>query len=67
MKVKREVLANCIRSRRENLGLTQKQLAEKIGCTEVTICRYEAADREPSFSVFVKLCEVLGMKLENFY
>ena len=55
-----------IKSRRKNLDMTQKQLAEKVGVTDVTISRYENGAREPSFTEFIKLCEVLGMKLEDF-
>ena len=59
-------LETYIRSRRKNIGLTQKQLAELIGVTDVTISRWESGQREPIWSDFVKLCEVLGMKLEWF-
>ena len=55
-----------IKSRRKNLDMTQKQLAEKVGVTDVTISRYENGEREPSFTEFIKLCEVLGMKLDDF-
>ena len=55
-----------IRSRRKNLDMTQKQLAKKVGVTDVTISRYENGEREPSFTEFIKLCEVLGMKVEDF-
>ena len=55
-----------IKSRRKNLDMTQKQLAKKVGVTDVTISRYENGEREPSFTEFIKLCEVLGMKVEDF-
>ena len=45
---------------------TEKQLAKKVGVTDVTISRYENGEREPSFTEFIKLCEVLGMKVEDF-
>ena len=59
-------LGSYIKSRRKNLGMTQRQLAEKAGFTDVTISRYENGEREPSFTEFIKLCEVLGMKLDDF-
>ena len=59
-------LPSCIKSRRQNIGLTQKQLAELVGVTDVTICRWESGQREPIWSDFVKLCEVLGMELSWF-
>ena len=48
-----------IRSRRKNLGMTQKQLAKNVGVTDVTISRYENGEREPSFTEFIKLCKVV--------
>ena len=59
-------LGHYIKSRRKNLDMTQKQLAVKVGVTDVTISRYENGEREPSFTEFIKLCEVLGMKVEDF-
>lgn len=59
-------LGSYIKSRRKNLDMTQKQLAKKVGVTDVTISRYENGEREPSFTEFIKLCEVLGMKVEDF-
>ena len=59
-------LATYIRSRRQNIGMTQKQLAKLVGVTSVTISRWESGQREPIWSDFVKLCEVLEMELEWF-
>ena len=59
-------LAPYIKSRRQSIGLTQKQLAELVGVTDVTISRWESGQREPVASDFVKLCEVLGMELSWF-
>ena len=59
-------LPSCIKSRRQNIGLTQKQLAELVGVTDVTISRWESGQREPITSDFVKLCEVLSMELSWF-
>ena len=55
-----------IKSRRKNLGMTQKQLAKNVGVTDVTISRYENGECEPSFTEFIKLCKVLGMRIEDF-
>ena len=59
-------LPSCIKSRRQNIGLTQKELAKLIGVTDVTISRWESGQRDPIWSDFVRLCEVLGMELEWF-
>ena len=59
-------LGSYIKSRRKNLGMTQKQLSEKVGVTDVTISRYENGEREPSFTEFIKLCDVLSLNLNDF-
>ena len=59
-------LATCIRSHRQNIGMTQKQLAESVGVTDVTISRWESGQRDPVWYQFVKLCEVLGINPLDF-
>ena len=46
--------------------MTQKQLAELVGVTDVTISRWESGQRQPMWYQFVKLCVVLGMNPLDF-
>ena len=59
-------LATYIKSRRKNINLTQKELAEKVGVSTNTVARWERSESEPSWNDFLKLCVVLGMKMEDF-
>ena len=59
-------LATYIRSRRKNIGLTQKELAEQIGVSTNTVARWERNEFQPSWSDFLKLCVVLGMNPMDF-
>ena len=59
-------LATYIKSRRKNLNMTQKELAERVGVSTNTVARWERNETEPSWSIFLKLCVVLGMKMEDF-
>ena len=59
-------LATNIRSHRKNIGLTQKELAEKVYVSTNTVARWEREETEPSFSDFLKLCVVLGMNPIDF-
>ena len=59
-------LATYIGSHRKNIGLTQKELAEKVGVSTNTVARWERSESEPSFSDFLKLCEVLGINPLDF-
>lgn len=58
-------IAILIRKAREQAGLTQKQLAAKIGTTQSVVSRLEDADYEGhSLSVLQRIAEALGMKLK---
>ena len=59
-------LATYIRSRGKNINMTQKELAEKVGVSTNTVARWERNESEPSWSDFIKVCMVLGMKMEDF-
>ena len=59
-------LGSYIKSRRLNIGLTHKQLAEKMDTTVTTISKLENNHVEPSFSNFIKLCEVLSLNINDF-
>ena len=49
-----------IRIMRKSLGLTQADLAKKIGVTKQAITTYETGIREPSFRNLIKLSRVLN-------
>ena len=58
-------IAILIRKAREHAGLTQKQLAAKIGTTQSVVSRLEDADYEGhSLSILQRIAEALGMKLK---
>jgi len=59
-------LGSYIKSRRLNIGLTHKQLAEKMDTTVTTISKWENNHVEPSLSNFIKLCEVLSLNINDF-
>ena len=55
-------LGDRIRMRREELGLTQLQLAQKIGVEEATISRYESGSiKNPPQKKLHKIIDVLGV------
>ncbi len=49
---------NEIKALRERLGLTQARMAQRVGVTEGTICRWECGESEPSPLAEAKLQEV---------
>lgn len=56
-------LGSKIKFFRENIGLTQKQLADIIGVTAVTITRYEQNKREPDINTLLKISSALNVGL----
>lgn len=53
-----------LRSVREQRGLSQQQLADRVGTARVTITMYEAGEREPNFEMLSKLAEVLEVSTD---
>lgn len=50
--------------KRIDRGLTQKELAEKIGTKQAAISRLESGDYNPTVSVLRKVVDALGAKME---
>ena len=50
-----------IKQARKAKGLKRKELAEKIGTTPQTICRYEADGRRPKVDAMLKIAEALNI------
>ncbi len=51
---------------REGLGLTQAALAEKLGVSPVSVCRYESGDREPeTLELLQRIAAELGVSVDE--
>lgn len=51
----------CIKRRRLELGLTQREVGERLGVTDVMIRIYEADQRHPKMSTAKRFAEALDM------
>jgi transcriptional regulator with XRE-family HTH domain len=58
--------AGRLRELREAAGLTQEQLAERVGVKREAIARWEANRREPGWSNVVALARALGVNCLAF-
>ena len=56
-----------IREKREELGLSQKELAEKSGITQSFLCDIEQGRSKPSIDVGIKLANGLKGKDIKFF
>ena len=55
-----------IASKRKSLGMTQKQLAEKLGMSDKSVSKWERGVCLPDISVYKELCSILGISLNEF-
>ena len=63
----RERLANRLKDRRSELGLTQAELAERVGVTRKTVNTVENGIFTPSTILALKLAESLGLSVEQLF
>lgn len=47
-------------------GMTQKQLAEKLGMSDKSVSKWERGICLPDVSVYMELCDILGISINEF-
>ena len=62
-----ERLANRLKERRGELGLTQVELAERVGVTRKTVNTVENSIFTPSTTLAIKLAAALGLTVEQLF
>lgn len=55
---------NRIKLLREEKGMTQQELADKIDGAKSTVAMYEKEDRKPSLEVLIKLSEIFDCSID---
>lgn len=58
-------MAEVISSRRKELGMTQKELAEKLNITDKAVSKWERGIACPDTASLPKLAQILGISLEE--
>ena len=53
-------VGEAIRKTRNDKGMTQKELAERAGTTEVSVCRWENGNRTMRIDTFIRIADALG-------
>ena len=56
-----------IAGKRKGLGLTQRELAEKLGMSDKSVSKWERGVCLPDVSVYRELCGILGISLNEFF
>lgn len=55
-----------IADKRKRLGMTQKQIAEKLGMSDKSVSKWERGICLPDVSVYLELCDILGISINEF-
>lgn len=58
---------NVIRSLRKGAGMTQKELADKLGTTITTVYRWEKGEYVPSPRYIKRMAEIFGVKGRDIF
>lgn len=58
------VYAEAIKARRNEIGMTQQELADICKMPQPSIARIESGDSSPNLSTLSKICEALGLKIK---
>lgn len=61
-----EKISRKIKALRKTRGLTQEQLAEKLGVQRATVSNYEIGRRSPHIKELERIASALGVSLEYF-
>ena len=56
-----------IAGKRKGLGLTQRELAERLGMSDKSVSKWERGVCLPDVSVYRELCGILGISLNEFF
>ena len=60
-----KVFAQNLKFYRRNLGITQEELAQRVGTNRNAIANYEQGRAEPSFQALCALCRELGVDADQ--
>lgn len=61
------ILCENIRARRRALGLTQKELAERLGISDKTVSRWESGVQLPEASLLPEIAAALSVSIDGLY
>jgi len=58
-----DVLPEDFKKLRENAGLSQKKMAEKLGVSLSMFQKYEQGDNIPSYEVLLRMAQIFGIEI----
>jgi DNA-binding XRE family transcriptional regulator len=64
--IDKEALLDALREARSEVGLTQAELAARLGRPQSFVSKYESGERRLDLIELSEVCAALGISLENF-
>lgn len=58
---------NYIREHRSKMGLSQEEVAKRLGISQVAYGRYELGKREPNFTLILEIAKALEFDPGEFF
>ena len=56
-----------MRQARQNAGLSQEELARRMGASRLTVKMIERGDYNPSLHLCISICQTLGKTLDELF
>lgn len=63
---KRDAISSLLRQVRNEVGLTQVQMAERLGQTQSVVSKLEAGERRLEVGELISICDVCGIRIVDF-
>ena len=63
--IKIEDIQNRLRDAIKNSGMSQKEIAERLGINPSTVSKYLRLDKFPSIDTFANLCDILDVSSDE--
>ncbi len=65
--MEKEFIVSCVKLVRKEQGITQEELADKVGVTRQTIIAIEGGNYTPSVLLAIKIAEALNRPVEHVF
>lgn len=65
--MKKYMVGKIIAKKRKEKGLTQKELADKLHCTNKDVSKWELCDCYPDYELLGSLCKVLDISIAELF
>ncbi|HEY7126871.1 MAG TPA: helix-turn-helix transcriptional regulator [Ktedonobacterales bacterium] len=63
-RVRKRLLIHALAAKREELGISQKELAKRLEMTPAAVARLERGEADPKLSLLTRFAAALGQELE---